>query len=148
MAKRKNHGGRRSASHPARGIAPGSFKKPRGGTGRGRESVTAAEKLRVDQIMAERQELAKIVVSVFRGAREDKGRKQDQMAHALGRTVNAVSNMETLRTDWSIPDGILYIRELDPQDEYFDYIMERLKLEVRRFYANRAKQLRFSTNSR
>lgn len=70
------------------------------------------------------------------------------MAHALGRTVNAVSNMETLRTDWSIPDGILWIRVLDSEDEYFDYIMQRLKLEVRRFYANRAKQLRSSTDSR
>ena len=70
------------------------------------------------------------------------------MAHALGRTVNAVSNMETLRTDWSIPDGILWIRNLDSEDEYFDYIMQRLKLEVRRFYANRAKQLRSSTDSR
>ena len=148
MAKRKNHGGRRSASHPARGAASRSFKKPRAGTGRGREAVSAEERERVDRIAEERHELAKIVVNVFRGAREDKDRNQDQMAHALGRTVNAVSNMETLRTDWSIPDGILWIRVLDSEDEYFDYIMQRLKLEVRRFYANRAKQLRSSTDSR
>lgn len=78
-------------------------------------------------------------MSVFRGARQDHDVKQDRMAYALGRSPAAIGNMEKLRTDWAIPDSILWTREINKDVAYLETVFERLLFEVRKFYERRAK---------
>jgi hypothetical protein len=82
----------------------------------------------------ERRELARIAASVFSGARGDKDVKQAQMAYFLGRSANAISNMESLRTDFALSDAILWARALDPDPRFLEEIFARLLLSVRQFY--------------
>ncbi len=127
----------------SRGRSGGPFTKPRsGGTraARGSRQVSKSEQERVAKILEERRQLAEIVASVFRGARGDKDVKQEQMAYFLARSSVAISNMESVRTDFALPDAILWTRALDPELRYLEEIFERLLLSVRQFYERRGRR--------
>ena len=141
MAKKKTVGRRRPARIPlSRGGAAGALKKPRIGASRppGLASrADPAEQDRIAKIFEERQAIAEIVVSVMRGVRQDNDARQERMGFALGRSTGAISNMEQLRTDWALPDSILWVRELKKDPRYLDEVFERLLFQIKKFYAQR-----------
>jgi len=102
-----------------------------------RDRGNKAEQQLWTRIEAERRELARIAASVFRAAREDKDVKQAQMAYDLARSANAISNMESQRTDFALADAILWARALDPDPKFLEDTFERLLLSVRQFYKRR-----------
>lgn len=111
--------------------------KPRSGGNRGTarsRRVDKSEQKHVDKIIEERRQLAQIVASVFRGARGDKDVKQAQMAYFLARSAAAISNMESVRTDFALPDAILWTRALNSDPKFLEQTFERLMLSVRQFY--------------
>jgi hypothetical protein len=118
----------------------GAFTKPRSGGSRTAldDSADAGEKDRIAKILEERQQLAEIVASIFRGARQDRDVKQDRMGYILGRSSSAISNMEKVRTDFAVPDAVLWVRGIDTDPRYIEEIFERLLFEVRKFYKRRA----------
>lgn len=139
MAKKKTLGGRRtpskSASRPRRPAR--AFVKPRSGGSRGAARSRRGDKSEqqhLEKFEKERRELARIVASVFRGARGDKDVKQEQMAYILARSAGAISNMESGRTDFALPDAILWTRALDPDPKFLEETFERLMLSLRQFY--------------
>jgi hypothetical protein len=111
--------------------------KPRSGGSRGAARSRRGDKSEqqhLETIKEERDELAQIVASVFRGARGDKDVKQEQMAYFLGRSAAAISNMESMRTDFALPDAILWTRALDSDPRFLEETFERLMFLLRQFY--------------
>jgi hypothetical protein len=111
--------------------------KPRSGGSRGAARSRRGDKSEqqhLEKIEKERRELAQIVASVFRSARGDKDVKQAQMAYFLARSAAAISNMESVRTDFALPDAILWTRALDSNPKFLEQTFERLMLSVRQFY--------------
>ena len=143
MAKKKTVGQRRPARIPlSRGGTAGALKKPRSGGGRRPGLASrpdAAEQDRIAKILEERHAIAEIVASVMRGVRQDRDAKQERMGFALGRSTGAISNMEQLRTDFALPDSILWVRELDKDHQYLEEVFERLLFEIGKFYARRSR---------
>jgi hypothetical protein len=141
VAKKKTVGRRRrGASIPgARGA--GAFTKPRGNrSGKGKASrENSAEQERIAKILEERHLLSEIVASVMRGARQDRDVKQETMGYALGRSADAISNMEQVRTDFAFPDVIMSLRALDTDPEYLEAKFKRLLFEVKSFYERRTR---------
>ena len=143
VAKKKTIGRRRGgASIPgARSRRAGAFTKPRGNrSGKGKASrENSAERERIAKILEERHLLSEIVASVMRGARQDRDVKQETMGYALGRSADAISNMEQVRTDFALPDVIMSLRALDTDPEYLQAKFKRLLFEVQSFYERRGR---------
>jgi hypothetical protein len=142
VAKKKTLGGRRRTApiSASRGRPASAFTKPRSGgsrAGAGSRRISKSEQERLTKVLEQRRELAQIVASVFRGARGDKDVKQERMAYCLARSAVAISNMESVRTDFALADAILWTRALDPDFHYLEEIFERLLLLVRQFYERR-----------
>lgn len=139
VAKKKTLGGRsipsKSASRPRRPAR--AFVKPRSGGSRGAARSRRGDKSEqqhLEKIEKERRELARIVASVFSGARGDKDVKQEQMGYFLARSASAISNMESTKTDFALPDAILWTRALDSDPRFLEETFERLMFSVRQFY--------------
>jgi ribosome-binding protein aMBF1 (putative translation factor) len=138
VAKQKTPGARRTPSDSASGPKrpARAFVKPRSGGNRrasGRR-LDKSEQKYLAKFKEEREQLVRIVASVFRAAREDKDVKQAQMAYFLARGSNAIGNMESQRTDFALADAILWARALDPDPKFLEDTFERLLLSVQQFY--------------
>lgn len=114
---------------------PSSSKRPRSSTlsavRASHRAGTRASRERLALMIKERDHLVRIAASVLRGARRDCEVKQTAMADLMARGPDAISNMESGRTEATIADFVLWARALGmPPDELFDQLMYR----VRRMY--------------
>lgn len=133
---------RSSGSQPSGGVRRGgryttiarALTKPGSRSSSKNSRVGAAEKKRLAEIQRERAELAAIVASVLRAARQDENVKQTEMGHGLGRSPDAISNMENLRTDISFPDTVLWVRRLNSDPAYLRTMFGRLLFEIGNYY--------------
>jgi hypothetical protein len=140
VARKKSSGSQRSGG-VRRGARYKTIARPLtkpGSRSRKSSRVDAAEQNRLAEIQLEREALARIVASVLRMARQDKDVKQAVMGHRLGRSPDAISNMENLKTDISFPDTILWVIRLNADPAYLDTMVERLMFEIRKYYERRA----------
>ncbi len=72
------------------------------------KKTATSEEPALAAIRAERERVARALVSVLRGARQDADLTQKQMALGLGYSEDVVSNIEALRTPISYQDAILW----------------------------------------
>jgi ribosome-binding protein aMBF1 (putative translation factor) len=99
----------------------------------GYRARTRSDQERLAAVIRECEQLVRIAASVLRGARQDCDVKQATIAQLMARGPDAISNMESGRTEVTIADFVLWARVLGiSPEELFDQLTYRVRKMYRR----------------
>lgn len=85
----------------------------------------------VETLRLEREQVARVVISILRTYREDAHISQEEVGHALGISKDVVSKIETLKRPLAVEDAIAWALTtgIDLRD-----FLEELEFRLRKIY--------------